>query len=106
MSVKPMSRCQVIVLDQLSDLPSFPGYCELMLQTGITSYTAIDWVLDALARRGYVDPEKEYTLTPAGEAALKALKDEVAARHYQRAITGEDPKSRDALCAAIKGRPC
>jgi hypothetical protein len=43
----------------------------LMLETGCTSYKAVDWVLDALERRGYVSRASgDYQVTDAGRAAL------------------------------------
>jgi hypothetical protein len=72
---KPMSRAQRAAL-RLLDCPMGPGgYCDLMLETGCTSYKAVDWVLDALARRGFTEPDATRdwpAVTPAGRAALEA----------------------------------
>lgn len=73
---KPMSRAQRIVLRELDTPMGFTGYCELQMETGLSSYKAVDWVLDALERRGYITPNGHgdgYDITEAGKAALAAL---------------------------------
>jgi hypothetical protein len=65
-----MSAAQKILLKSLS-LYGFDGYCDAMSTTGCKSYKSVDWVLDALERRGYIhyvngDPE----VTDAGRRAL------------------------------------
>jgi hypothetical protein len=69
-----MTRAQRVVLRSL-DRPFFPGYCDLMQDAGLTSYTAVDWVLDALERRALIarnDHSDGYDITDAGRAALAA----------------------------------
>lgn len=68
-----MTRAQRAALHLLADPIGPGGYCDLMLDTGCTSYKAVDWVLDALARRGYtevVDGRDWPVATAAGRAAL------------------------------------
>jgi LexA DNA binding domain len=72
MSAKPMTATQRHVLRMLTH--GFPGYCELMARAGLRSYKSVDWVLDALARRGYVNPDDEYLITDAGRAALTEVR--------------------------------
>jgi hypothetical protein len=61
-----------MTLRELSRHHLFPGYCELMLQTGLKSYKSVDWVLDAVERRGYIekDDDGDYIVTTAGRAIL------------------------------------
>lgn len=69
----PNTPAQRLVLQELNSHRLFPGYCELMLATGLKSYKAVDWVLDALERRGLVrrDDHGDYELTDNGRAALQ-----------------------------------
>jgi hypothetical protein len=68
---RPMTKTQRIVLRTLNSYVMFPGYCEIMLDTGLKSYKSVDWVLDALERRGLVTRDGEdYVLTESGLAAL------------------------------------
>ena len=71
----PMSRAQRATLRTLAGHRLFPGYCEIMADTGLKSYKAVDWVLDALERREYVavDDAGDYMVTESGYAALHAL---------------------------------
>lgn len=71
---KPMSKAQRVALEELAHCggSGFPGYSELMLQLDLTSYKAVDWVLDALIRRGYLQDDNDggYEVTDSGRAAL------------------------------------
>jgi predicted transcriptional regulator len=74
-NTKPMTKTQRVVLRALNSYRLFPGYCELMLDTGLKSYKAVDWVLDALERRELVKRDGEdYVLTEKGLNALAAMK--------------------------------
>jgi hypothetical protein len=71
--MKPMSRAQRLTLNTLATHLLFPGYCEIMLDTGLKSYKAVDWVLDALERRQYIARDgDDYIVTDAGRAALQS----------------------------------
>lgn len=72
-TARPMTDTQRAALRAIAGYHLFPGYCELMLDLGLTSYKAVDWVLDALERRGMVkrDEHGDYIVTDAGAAALK-----------------------------------
>lgn len=73
--MKPMSKAQRVVLRSLNSDRLFPGYCELMLDTGLKSFKSVDWVLDALERRGLIKRDgDDYVLTEAGLAALAQMK--------------------------------
>lgn len=78
MSARPMTAAQRAVLRELAAADGrFDGYCEIMLQTGLKSYKAVDWVLDALERRGYIVPNGHgdgYELTDAGRSAADAMR--------------------------------
>jgi hypothetical protein len=69
---RAMSPTQKMVLRELAHHTLFPGYCEIMLQTGLKSFKAVDWVLDALERRGMVtrDSYGDYIATESGLRAL------------------------------------
>jgi hypothetical protein len=68
-----MSSAQRSVLGVLASHRLFPGYFELMAHTGLNSYRAVDWVLDALERRAFIQRDasgEDYEVTDAGRAAL------------------------------------
>jgi hypothetical protein len=77
---RPMSEAQRIVLRQFGSGKLMSGYCDLMLVTGLTSYTAIDLVFNALERRGFIthDYFGDRCLTDAGRLALEAIKEKKA----------------------------
>jgi hypothetical protein len=70
--MKPMSPTQEKMLRQLTMRHAHAGTAELMLQTGLTSAMAVDWVLNALHRRGLITfgDEGASVITDAGNAAL------------------------------------
>ena len=68
-----MTPTQATVLQEMNSTGGrFDGYCEIMLQTGLTSYKAVDWVLDALERRGCIERDDcyGYRVTDTGRLAL------------------------------------
>jgi hypothetical protein len=69
-----LTRAQRCVLRELSGWHLFPGYCELMLQTGLKSFKSVDWVLEALERRKLVerDSEGDFVVTDSGREVLKS----------------------------------
>lgn len=69
-AAKPMSRAQRGLLRGMA-WSGFNGYCEAMDDSGCGSWKQVDWVLDALERRGYINYENgEPCVTDAGRAAL------------------------------------
>jgi hypothetical protein len=69
-----MSRAQQIVLRRLvRSEGALEGYCDLLAETGLNNYRAVDWVLDALERRGFIAKNEHgdgYDVMDAGRAAL------------------------------------
>lgn len=69
-AAKPMSSAQRGLLLGMA-LSGFDGYCQAMEDSGCSSWKSVDWVLDALERRGYINYENgEPRVTDAGRAAL------------------------------------
>ena len=75
---RPLTAAQRAVLVELNGHILFPGYCELMLLTGLKSWTSVDWVVSALLRRGLLTGENgDIEVTEAGRKAVAQIK------HYQ-----------------------
>lgn len=68
--MKELSRAQRIVLRHLCR-NGWRGYCELQQETGLSSYNAVGWVLDALERRNLIVQGRDvsYEVTSEGFAA-------------------------------------